>query len=104
MSAWVAVGVAVGVAYVGVVVALLTGGRASRRGPQPPDWLVPTPVEVSRLRFPLAWRGYDPEHVDVHLDALAAAYEELYAAAGPSVVARARQRLAVRLDVDDRSP
>lgn len=98
MTMWL---VASALAVTGLVVtlyALFTQGRSGpRRGPEEPDWLVPSPVEVRRARFPLAWRGYDPAHVDVYIDALAAAYEELYSTAGPTVVARARERLALRL-------
>lgn len=97
MTAWLIVTV---IALAGLLVtlfALFAGGHGRARGPREPDWLIPQPVEVRRARFPSAWRGYDAAHVDVYLDALAAAYEELYFAAGPSVVARARERLALRL-------
>lgn len=97
MTAWLIVTVLALVGLVVTLFALFAGGHGRATGPREPDWLIPQPVEVRRARFPLAWRGYDAAHVDVHLDALAAAYEELYFAAGPSVVARARERLALRL-------
>lgn len=94
MEAWVVVGAACAVGFLATVLGLLGGGRVTRRGPRPPLWLLPTPSEVGRVRFPLTLQGYDPEHVDVHLDALAAAYEALYLAAGPQIVAEAEERLA----------
>lgn len=98
MTMWL---IASALAVAGLILALyalFTQERSGRRrGPREPDWLIPSPVEVRRARFPLAWRGYDPAHVDVYIDALAAAYEELYSTAGPTVAARARQRLALRL-------
>lgn len=97
MTTWL---IATALALAGLVVtliALFAGGHGRARGPREPDWLIPQPVEIRRARFPLAWRGYDPAHVDVYLDALAAAYEELYFTAGPSTVARAQERLALRL-------
>lgn len=97
MTAWLIVTVLALAGLVVTLFALFAGGHGRIAGPREPDWLIPQPVEVRRARFPLAWRGYDAAHVDVYLDALAAAYEELYFAAGPSVVARARERLALRL-------
>lgn len=97
MTTWAIAGVIVFAGLVATLVALFTGGHSEVRGPREPDWLVPSPVDVRRARFPISWRGYDPAHVDVYLDALAAAYEELYFAAGPSAAARARERLALRL-------
>lgn len=97
MTAWLIVTVLALAGLVVTLFALFAGGHGRVAGPREPDWLIPQPVEVRRARFPLAWRGYDAAHVDVYLDALAAAYEELYFAAGPSVVARARERLALRL-------
>lgn len=97
MTAWLIVTVLALAGLVVTLFALFAGGHGRVAEAREPDWLVPQPVEVRRARFPLAWRGYDAAHVDVYLDALAAAYEELYFAAGPSVVARARERLALRL-------
>ncbi|MBW3662086.1 MAG: DivIVA domain-containing protein [Actinobacteria bacterium] len=68
----------------------------TRREPQRPGWLVPTPGEIRAVRFPLALQGYDPDHVDVTFSALADAYEELYVAAGPAAIARAQERLEQR--------
>lgn len=98
MTTWLIASVLAVAGLVVTLYALYTQSRSGRRrGPQEPDWLVPSPVEVRRARFPLAWRGYDPAHVDVYIDALAAAYEELYFSAGPAVAAKARERLALRL-------
>ena len=97
MTTWAIATVIVLAGLAATLVALFSGGFSQARGPREPDWLVPSPVEVRRARFPISWRGYDPGHVDVYLDALAAAYEELYFAAGPSAAARARERLALRL-------
>lgn len=97
MVAWVVIGVASVAAYVVVLLAMLGGGRSEARVPTEPPWLIPSPVEVRKTQFPVAFRGYDPVHVDVYVDALAAAYEELYAAAGPEAVENARARLALRL-------
>lgn len=98
MSAWTVVALAAVVALGTVVAALLAAGRRLRVRPAPPDWHVPTPGEIRGLAFPLAWQGYDPEHVDVILADLADAYEELYLAAGPSAISRARARRAERRD------
>lgn len=97
MTTWAIATIIVLAGLAATLVALFTGGFSQARGPREPDWLVPSPVEVRRARFPVSWRGYDPGHVDVYLDALAAAYEELYFAAGPTAAARARERLALRL-------
>lgn len=93
---WVLAGVMSALGLAATLVALYAGGRVQARGPRPPEWLLPSPVDVRRARFPLALQGYDPAHVDAYLDALATAYEELYFAAGPLAVARARERLATR--------
>lgn len=61
-----------------------------------PDWLLPSPREVREPSFDLVWQGYDPRQVDAYLDAVAAAYEELLLASGPSVAARVERRLADR--------
>lgn len=105
MTTWAIATVIVLAGLAATLVALFTGGSSQARGPREPDWLVPSPVDVRRARFPISWRGYDPAHVDVYLDALAAAYEELYFAAGPTAAARARERLALRLGrVTDQAP
>lgn len=93
---WVFAGVLSAVGLAATLLALYSGGRVQVRGPRPPDWLLPSPVDLRRARFPFALRGYDPAHVDTYLDALATAYEELYFAAGPMAVVRARERLANR--------
>lgn len=101
MANWILVGVASVAGYVVVMLALLLGGRSELRVPSEPAWLIPSPVEVRKTQFPLAFRGYDPVHVDIYVDALAAAYEELYAAAGPEAVENARARLELRLGRED---
>lgn len=95
MIAWIVVGVACVVALVVTLVALLSGGRVRSFAPLEPSWLMPNPSEV-RTSFPIAWRGYHPASVDVFIDALAIAYEELYHVAGPDLVAQARERVTRR--------
>lgn len=97
MVAWIVVGVVCVGGLVVTLVTLLAGGHVHPPGPLEPAWLVPTPAEARSPRFPLAWRGYDPASVDVFVNALAAAYEELYELAGPDTVAHARRGLARRL-------
>lgn len=94
MESWVVVGAAFLVALVAVVVALLVPGRRSRAPAL--SWTVPRPEAIRAARLPVAWPGYDPAHVDALLEAVAEAYEELYAAAGPQVIARARARVVDR--------
>lgn len=61
------------------------------------DWgVLPTPGDLQRADFPTRWRGYDPGAVEAHLQAAAAAYADLLAVAPPDVIARARQRAAIR--------
>lgn len=95
MIAWIVVGVAGIVGLVVTLVALLTGERVRSFAPPEPSWLIPNPSEV-RASFPIAWRGYHPASVDVFMDALATAYEELYHVAGPDLVAQARERVIHR--------
>lgn len=94
MGSWLVVGVACLVALAVVVAALLAS--RPQRAAQPPDWTIPPPDAIRAAGFPLAWPGYDPAHVEALLAAVADAYEELYAAAGPDAIARARARLAQR--------
>lgn len=97
MTAWIIVGLTCVVGLVLTLVALLGDGRAHVFVPVGPSWLMPAPVEARNICFPHAWRGYHPASVDVFLNALSAAYEELYDLAGPELVAQARQRLARRM-------
>lgn len=97
MTAWILVGLTCLVGLVVTLVALLADSRTYAFLPLEPAWLVPAPKEARNTRFPRAWRGYHPPSVDVFLNALTAAYEELYDLAGPDLVAQARQRLAGRL-------
>ncbi len=101
MTAWVVVGVT---CLLGLVVTLVALFTEDREDPVPPEpaWLVPAPRELRSVRFPRAWRGYDPASVDIFLAALATAYEELYEVAGSDAVAEARERLSRRAPV--RSP
>lgn len=74
---------------------------------EPPDWgLLPDPADMARLEFPLAIPGYDPATVEFHFELVTRAYADLLAAATPEVIARARQRAALRqgLDPDDVPP
>ncbi|MDP8960857.1 MAG: DivIVA domain-containing protein [Actinomycetota bacterium] len=98
MIAWVVVSVTCVVGLVVTLIALLAGERVRPFVPLEPYWLMPTPSEARSASFPLAWRGYHPASVDVFMDALAAAYEELYHVAGPDVVSQARERLTRRGD------
>ena len=104
MQPWLIVSAACLAALAATIYALFRGGQMARAHPVPPTWLLPSPVDVRHERFPLVWQGYDPAHVDVFVDALAAAYEELYFASGPTVVARARARLEARLGVISGEP
>ncbi|HWB72447.1 MAG TPA: DivIVA domain-containing protein [Egibacteraceae bacterium] len=92
--------VAVLLCLVGLAVVLVVLARdepVDVPGPQAPDWdLLPTPADVARVEFPLSLPGYDPATVEVYLDALAGAYEDLLAVATPEVLARARRRAALR--------
>lgn len=96
MGTWIAVGLIATAALAVVLVALFQGSPMTRREPERPGWLVPTPGEIRAVRFPLSLQGYDPEHVDVTFSALADAYEELYVAAGPAAIALAQERLEQR--------
>ncbi len=98
--AWILVGVTCVVGLVVTLSALFAHGPARDFVPLQPKWRVPTPTEARSIRFPRAWRGYHPASVDVFLNALTAAYEELYELAGPDLVAQARQRLARRMSGD----
>jgi DivIVA domain-containing protein len=60
---------------------------------------MPTPADVARADFPLAWPGYDPAAVDMHLEAVAKAWAELLAAAPPEVVDRAERLAALRASI-----
>lgn len=96
MGVWV-LAVVVVAAMLGLVVVGLWHGRVDERvGPEPPDWLLPTPRELAEVDFPLAWQGYDPDHVDAWLRAVREAYEELWFALGPSGVAQLEERLEAR--------
>ncbi|MDP8931018.1 MAG: DivIVA domain-containing protein [Actinomycetota bacterium] len=96
MIAWIVVSVTCVVGLVVTLIALLAGERVRPFVPLEPSWLMPTPSEARSASFPLAWRGYHPASVDVFMNALAAAYEELYHVAGPDLVSQARERLARR--------
>lgn len=95
MVAWIVVGVTCVVGLVVTLIALFSE-RAHPFVPPEQSWLMPTPIEARSTSFPLAWRGYHPGSVDVFINALATAYEELYDLAGPDLVSQARQRLCRR--------
>lgn len=103
MASWLVVSV-VGLAALTVVVAAVLTARRGGSAPQRPSWTVPTPDQIRSTGFPLAWPGYDAAHVDALLDAVAAAYEELYAAAGPEAIARARAGVVDRRGRDAPRP
>lgn len=99
--------VAIAVSVLGLLVVLVVFYRDTaldERAPAEPDWeLLPTPSEITRVEFPLAFPGYDPATVELHLDRLARAYGDLLAVAPADVVARARQRAAVRAGGESRA-
>jgi DivIVA domain-containing protein len=81
-----------------VLFAVYADSTLAPPGPHMPDWdALPTPADVSRSEFPLAFPGYDPASVEVHLDLLRRAYADLYAVAPAEVRERARQRAAYRV-------
>ncbi len=96
--------VAIVASVIGLVAVLLAYYRDSgelQAGPQPPDWTVlPTPGDLARVDFPLAFPGYDLATVDLYFETLARAYGDLLAVAPPEVVARARTRAALRLGLE----
>ena len=96
--------VAVVASLLGLVVVLVAYYRdtsLAEVAPAEPDWdLLPAPSDAARSDFPLAFPGYDPATVELHLDRLAGAYADLLAVAPPEVVERARRRAALRLGVD----
>lgn len=66
-------------------------------GPAAPEWdPLPTPSDVVRSEFRLAYPGYDPASVETHLDVLRRAYADLYAVAPQEVLERARRRAELR--------
>jgi DivIVA domain-containing protein len=74
------------------------------RDPEP-DWgPLPTPNDVARPTFPVAFPGYDPAAVDATLEALVIAYEELWTAAGPDARERARRAASRRRGGDAPAP
>jgi hypothetical protein len=74
---------------------------ASARGP---DWRgLPEPSDLVRVGFPLSFPGYDPATVDLTLDALVRAYEDLWVVAPEDVRDRARRRAAARDGIEVRS-
>ncbi len=73
--------------------------------PALPEWdLLPTPSEVARGEFGLAFPGYDPASVEIHFDLLRRAYDDLYAAATPEVLERAQRRAHLRAGQDFAEP
>lgn len=83
-----------------VLVALARDEPLAAPGPPAPAFdALPTPADVVRARFPLAWPGYDPAAVEVHLDAVARAWADLLAVAPPEVVERARQLTLLRQQI-----
>ena len=62
--------------------------------------LLPAPADLRRVDFPLAVAGYHPTRVELHIEALARAYETLYEVAPPEVRAEARRAAARRRGVE----
>jgi DivIVA domain-containing protein len=84
-----------------VLLVVYADGPLEPPAPREPDWeLLPTPGDLARADFPLAFPGYDPASVETHLDLLRRAYTDLLAVAPPEVVQRARQRAAMRAGLD----
>ncbi|MPZ71999.1 MAG: hypothetical protein GEU74_02005 [Nitriliruptorales bacterium] len=92
--------VAITASLLGLVVVLLAYYRdepVEQREVIRPSWgMLPDPGDVGRTAFPLAHLGYDPATVEAHFEALNSAYADLLSLAPPDVVARARQRAALR--------
>ena len=100
--------VAIAASLLGLITVLIAFYRDEPVAHRPlvaPDWgLLPDPGELSRLEFPLAFSGYDPASVEFHFDLLARAYADLYAAATPEVIGRARHRAALRHGLEPDTP
>lgn len=96
--------VAIVASLVGLVVVLVAYYRDPPLRPhrlQPQDWdVLPMPADIARIEFPMAFPGYDPATVEHHFDLLTRAYSDLLAAAPPEVIARARQKAALRQNID----
>ena len=85
------------VGLVTVLVALARDRPLEAVEPAGPDWTsLPAPDEVTRVAFPLAFPGYDPAHVEAHLDAIRRAYEDVLEVVPTEVLERARFRFSVR--------
>lgn len=64
---------------------------------QRPQWRgAPEPADFARVTFPMSTRGYDPATVDVHMEAMLRAYEDLWTVAGDEVRRRAAMRAEAR--------
>jgi hypothetical protein len=64
-----------------------------------PDWeAIPVPSDLTQIDLPVTYPGYDPASVEAALDAMRQAYTDLYVAAPPEVIERARRRAALRQD------
>jgi hypothetical protein len=88
-----------------VLVAVYRDEAMDAPGPALPEWEpVPSPSEVGRSDFPLAFPGYDPASVEVHLDLLRRAYTDLYEVTTPELRERARQRALLRSGRDPGPP
>lgn len=96
--------VAIAASLVGLVVVLFAYYRDPPLRPrriQDPDWdVLPTSTDLAQIEFPIAFPGYDPATVEFHFDLLARAYADLLSAATPDVLARARQRAALRQGIE----
>ena len=85
------------VGLLAVVVALAKDRPLDALPPAGPAWdTLPSPDDVTRVTFPLAVPGYDPVHVEAHLDAVRRAYEDVLDVLPADVLERARFRSAMR--------
>jgi len=85
---------------VSVLVAVYRDSALDTGAPVGPAWEpLPMPSDIARFEFPMSVPGYDPASVELHLETLRRAYEDLVAVAPPEVLARARRRAAERAGV-----
>jgi DivIVA domain-containing protein len=82
------------------LVALARDGPLAPRTRVPPALpVMPTAADITHVDFPMAWPGYDPAAVDLHLEAVAKAWSELMAATPREIVERAERLAALRASI-----
>lgn len=80
-----------------VLIALAKDRPLDVVAPGDPAWdTLPSPDDITRVELPLAFPGYDPAHVDAHLEAVRRAYDDVLAVLSPELRERARFRAALR--------